>query len=422
MESVRDCATVGNMQDRDLYARILGIEEPWVVEEVGLSLAEGEVVVRVRHSGRGLCCPECSVSYETRYDTRERRWRHLDTCQYRTILIAQVPRVRCKTHGTRQISVPWAESGSRFTALFEALVIDWLKEASIKSVARQMGLTWDQVSGIMERAVSRGLARREVELPTHIGVDETSFQKRHEYVTVVSRPDGAVVHVADGHGKAALDEFYGQFSTEELRSLEVVAMDMWNPYIQSTMENVPGASEKIAFDKFHVAKHLSDAVNKVRHEENRELTQRGDGRLKGSRYKWLMNPNNMDEEVWREFAALRESSLRTARAWAYKEAAMMLWDYQSVAWTRKVWQRWYRSAIRSRLKPMKKVARMVKSHLDGIVTAVVKRATNARAEGINSVIQGIKYRARGYRNRVRFRNAIYFHLGKLDLYPETLRA
>src|SRR5205085_4425672 len=133
---------------------------------------------------------------------RERRWRHLDTCQYRTILVAQVPRVECAEHGVKTVRAPWSEPGSPFTALFEALVIDWLRAvASTRRVAKQLGLTWDQVDGVMQRAAARGLERRKLEAPRHVGVDETSFQKRHEYVTVVAETErGVVHHVADGHG------------------------------------------------------------------------------------------------------------------------------------------------------------------------------------------------------------------------------
>ena len=328
-----------------------------------------------------------------------------------------MPRVHCERHKVKQVAAPWSESRSRFTAPFEAVVIDWLKEASTAAVALQMGLSWDEVDGIMQRAVQRGLERREVQAPQRIGVDETSFQKRHEYVTVVNDLDGHVLHVADGRGKESLEEFYKQFDGEQLAHIQTVAMDMWEPYIRVTTQYVADAQEKIAFDKFHVAGHLGDAVDRVRRAEHRRLAGEDDQRLKGSRYAWLRNPENMDEERWEQFAELRDSALQTARAWGYKEHAMTLWAYRSRAWARKAWLAWYRSAIRCRLEPVKRVARMVKRHLDGIVTAVVDKVTNARAESINAGIQKVKYSARGFRNRKRFRNAIYFHLGGLDLYP-----
>ena len=258
------------MRDKELYARIVGIEAPWRVEDVELNLQQGEVVVRVAHDGGPLRCPECGRP-ANRYDTRQRRWRHLDTCQYRTILAAEVPRVQCEHHKVKQIEVPWSESRSRFTALFEAVVIDWLQEATTAAVAQQLGLSWDEVDGVMQRAVQRGLQRREVQLPARLGVDETSFQKRHEYVTVINDLDGKVVYVADGRTKESLEKFYKQFDSEQLAQVHTVAMDMWEPYISVTTQYVPDAENKIAFDKFHIAGHLGDAVDQVRRAEHRRL-------------------------------------------------------------------------------------------------------------------------------------------------------
>lgn len=409
------------MRDTDLYGRILGIEPPWRVSGVELRLEDGEVEVSVEHGGAGkLPCPECG-SPSSRYDTRSRQWRHLDTCQYRTILRADVPRVECSLHGVKTIRVPWSESGSSFTALFEALVIDWLRAANTSAVARLLGLSWDQVDGVMQRAVRRGLARRELEVPRHLGVDETSFQKRQEYVTVVADTTrGVVQHVADGRGKGALAGYYAGFATEELEGLQSVAMDMWGPYIAATMAAVPQAEDKIAFDKFHVAMHLGSAVDRVRREENRLLREQGDETLKGTKHLWLYHPDNLPQERAPQFDELVEKALKTSRAWMLKELAMEMWQCRDRESAEEIFRAWYSWAIRSRLAPIKRVARMLKRHLHGVLNAIVARVTNARIEGLNTMIQWLKRSARGFRNRDRFRNAIYFHLGGLDLYPDAL--
>jgi len=409
------------MRDTDLYAQILGVEQPWRVTGVELRSSQGEVEVSVEHEGSApLKCPMCGASV-TRYDTRLRRWRHLPTCQYRTILAAQVPRVRCPEHGVKTIQVPWAEPGSGFTALFEALVIDWLREASTSAVARQLDLSWDQVDGVMQRAVERGLARRQLEVPRRIGVDETSFQKRHEYVTVVADLEGGVVqHVADGRGKEALGIYYESFSEEELAQIETVAMDMWRAYIAATSEALPGAESKIAFDKFHVAMHLGTAVDRVRREENRILRERGDDSLTNTKHLWLYHPDHLPEKSSAQFDQLVHKALKTSRAWMLKELAMEMWEHRDPHAAEKIFNAWYSWAIRSRLDPIKKVARMIKRNLQGILNAIAAGVTNARLEGINTVIQGLKRTARGFRSRPRFRNAIYFHLGGLDLYPDSL--
>lgn len=406
------------MRDHELYARILGIQPPWRVREVKLQLEAGEVQVFVAADPAAFVCPTCSKQ-SPGYDHRERRWRHLDTCQYRTILIADLPRVQCEEHGVMQVAVPWSEPGSRFTALFEALVIDWLQEASLTAVARQLDLSWDEVDGIQARAVARGLARRKLEPARRIGVDETSFQKGHEYVTVVTDLDRRVVlHVADDHYDGSLDRYYESVGAEGVSRLEVVCMDMWRPYVGATFRHVPDAGRKIAFDKYHVARLLSIALNRIRSQEHRELRADGDERLTRTKYCWLTNPKNMDAAQARQFAPLKRSALRTARAWAIKELAMSLWDYTSRSWAEKAWKRWLRWALRCRLEPIRRVAETLRKYLWGILNAIILRATNALAEGMNSKIQTIKRRACGYRNRQRFRNAIYFHLGGLDLYPE----
>jgi len=407
------------MRDKDLYAQILGIKSPWQVASVELDVTEGEVTVEVeRDAGRRACCPTCGKE-SPGYDSRRRRWRHLDTCQYKTILVADVPRVKCEDHGVVTVSVPWAEPGSGFTQLFEALVIDWLKEASTLAVSRLMKLSWNAIDGIMQRAVERGLSRREDVCVAHLGIDETSFRKRHDYVTVVSdQKAGTVMHVGEDRKKEGLKDWYGGLPEDQREAIESVSMDMWPAYINATLESIPDAQEKIAFDKFHVAKYLGEAVDKVRRREHKALMKEGYEDLKGSKYDWLYNPENMTRDQKRRFKSLRDSTLKTARAWAIKELAMSLWHYVSKTWARKGWEQWLSWAVRSRLDPIKEVAKTIKEHLWGILNAIVLKVSNGPAESINSRIKTIKVRSRGFRNKTRFANAIYFHLGGLDLYPE----
>ena len=407
------------MRDRELYARILGISAPWHVSDVVLDLPNGKVEVIVEHRGEARC-PQCGKSCPG-YDTRRRHWRHLDTCQLQTYLVADVPRVECAGHGVVQVATPWSDPGSRFTSLLEAVVIDWLKEASFSAVSRRLDLTWDEVDGIMARAVRRGLARRDDEAPKRIGLDETSFQKRHEYVTVVTDLDRRrVLAVLDGRTKEAVDAHFASVPASFRASVEVVAMDMWRPYMDAAARWLPSA--RVCFDRFHVARHLGDAVNTVRKEEHRRLRSEGDRTLVGTKYLWLESPSRMTPERHTLLSRLKDACRRTGRAWALKEMASRLWGYRSLAWARKAWQAWVGLAARSRLEPMVRAARMVRNHLAGILNAVVLRATNAVAESMNARIQRIKRMACGYRNRERFRNAILFHLGGLDLYPAAASA
>lgn len=408
------------MEDRKLYAKILGVRAPWGVQDVVLNHKDGDLTVKIVRQSGNCRCPVCGAQ-ASGYDHRIRRWRHLDTCQYRTIIEARVPRVKCPEHGVHQIKVPWSEENSRFTELFEALIVSWLQDASIEAVARHFGLSWDAVDGIMQRAVARGLARKETRELKRIGVDETSYRKGHNYLTVVTDLEkGTVEYVAEDRTTDTLSAFYKSLPEQMRENIETVAMDMWPAFMKATMRHVPGAEEKICYDKFHVAQHLGNSVDKVRRQEHKALRKEGRDELTGTKYWWLHNPANIRDAKWYgQFNELRKANLKTARAWAIRQEAMGLWHYRSRAWAYKAWRKWYGWAIRSRLEPVKKTARMIKKHLDGIVNAVVHQVSNAGAESMNSRIQGLKKRARGYRNTERLKTVIYFHFGGLDLSPAT---
>ena len=407
------------MNDLALYSGILGIKLPWKVTEVRPELADGLITIRVEiPASEKLSCPECLDECPV-HDHRRRRWRHLPTCQYQTIIEAEIPRVRCPKHKVRQVRVPWAEAGSSFTALFEAVVIMWLKEASFSAVAKNLDITWDQVDGIQQRAVRRGLARRAPVCPKRIGVDETSYRKGHDYVTVVSGLGGGdgVLYVSDGHGKDALNGFYSQFKPEQLAGIEAVSMDMHGPFIWSTVDYLKDPELKICFDWFHVVQHLTQAVDKTRRAEHRELLKTDDRRLAKTKYWWLHRKGGERASVRAQFRELKRSALKTALAWAMKEAAANIRGYKVMGWARRAWTIWIEWAMESGSVFMVTVAKMIRYHLIGILNADILKVTNARAESLNAKIQKVKRMACGYRNKERFKNAIYFHLGELDMSP-----
>lgn len=409
------------MYDRELYAKILGIGSPWTVSRVDLDLQKGgEVLVWIEHDDDDeQRCPQCHVESKV-HDRVLRRWRHLDTCQFKTILTAHVPRVKCAEHGVLQVPVPWAEKNARLTSLFERLVIDWLREASTAAVAKNLKLSWKQVDGVMQRAVLRGLKRRKKQTPTHIGIDETSFQKRHEYVTVITDTTaGTVVEVIDDRQKEPLEKALKTLGKVALSKIESVAMDMHAPFIAAVKACVPEAGRKIAFDKFHVIAHLTKAVNQVRREEHLSLMEEGDGSLKGSRYLWITGKENLTEDQTQQLKTIKKIALKTSKAWMHKEIARNLWFFETKTAALRAWKKWCADATRSGIAPIQKAATMVLNHLQGILTAILLKVTNARGESMNNKIQHLKKIAYGFRNRKRFKNAILFHLGGLDLYPRA---
>ena len=233
--------------------------------------------------------------------------------------------------------------------------------------------------------------------------------------------EGRVLHVADDRNSESLDSFWQELSEKQKTNIRSVNMDMWPAFIKSVRAHVSNADDKIAFDKFHVAKHLNEAVDKVRKQENKQLLSAGDKRLKGTKYDWLRNASNTDGRSRREFNQLARSVLKTSRAWAIKELAMTLWHYGCRGWAMAGWKKWLSWACRSRLKPVQAAAKTIKKYLWGIINAILLKTSNGRAESMNSQIQRVKRRACGFRNKERFKTAIYFHLGGLDLYPMGIR-
>jgi transposase len=408
------------MRDIDLYRQVLGLEKPWAVGRVDLDVAGHRVDIWVEHeSGVVWSCPQCGRELSCRDHAEERVWRHLDTCQFQTHLHARIPRVDCPEHGVVQVRVPWAEARSRFTLLMERLVIDVLTQcATVSGACRLLGLSWDEAWGVMERAVARGQRRKQAKVIPHVGVDEKAFRKGHDYMTVVCDLDAAsVAYVAEDRTTASLEGYWKGLSQAQLEGIESVSMDMWPAYIGATLAQVPGAQDKIVFDRFHIMQHMNAAVDAVRKQEHKELLAQEDDTLKGTLHVWRYARENLPDRYRATFVWLRRLNLKVGRAWAIKESLRALWDYTSLGWAKRFFVRWFWWATHSRLEPVREVAHMLKRHLPNILTYCKLRVTNAVAEGLNSKIMAIKRRACGYRNKEHFKIAIYFFCGKLDLYP-----
>lgn len=410
------------MESTELYRQLLGLAAPWTIDRIELDIARQHVEVHVGHpTGQRFACPECGRELGVYDHLAERVWRHLDSCQFLTYLHARAPRVSCPEHGVRQASLPWAEPSSRFTHLFEGLAIDILLAANVKKAAEILRVTWDEAWHIMERAVIRGRTAKGAGIPARMGVDEKAIAKGHRYMTLVcDLEDATVEYIGEDRKESSLRAYFEAFSQESREAVEAISLDMWPAYIKACRANVPGANEKMVFDRFHLMRHVLDAVDKVRKREHKTLMQAGNDTLSRSKYLWLTNPQNIREKSRDHFNALKAMTLKTARAWALKEALRKLWSYQSQAWAIKFWKRWYFWATHSRLAPMIEAAKLIARHLPNVLTYFKHRITNAVAEGLNSKIATVQKRACGYRNPNHFKIAVYFHCGGLNLYPAAL--
>jgi transposase len=408
------------MHERELYERLLGLSAPWFVADVKLNTVAQQVDVFVEHTqGTSFSCPECGNACPVYDHTAERQWRHLDTMQFKTMLHARPPRVRCQEHGIKQASLPWAEKNSRFTLLFERFAIDILQATqTVKGAQGILGTTWDETWHILRRAVARGQARKAAKPMPRIGIDEKAFRKGQNYVTLLYDLDRSTVEaISDGNDTESGNACFAQLSKHQIDSVEAIAMDMSAAFVKSAKANIPLAEMKIVHDRFHIMKLASEAVDRVRRAEHKELKSIGDTSLTGTRFIWLTAFERLSENQQERFDDLIDSSLETGKAWAYKEMLRGLWACPDEATALGYFRNWYKRVIHTKLEPMKRVARTIKERLANVVSYCTHGITNAVAEGINSKIMAIKRRVGGYRNRENFKTAIYFYCGGLELYP-----
>ena len=408
------------MQDLELYQQILGVASPWTVCAVALDRAEQEIRVRVEHPrGAQFPCPECRRELACYDHAEERRWRHLDSCQFKTVVVAAPPRVKCSEHGVKTVGVPWAERNTRFTLMFERFAIDvLLVTQTVKGAQAILRTSWDETWHIATKAVARGQKRKAERNMPRLGIDEKAFRKGREYLTLLYDLDASTVEaIADGRDAAAGNACFAQLSDQQIAAVEAVAMDMSQAYVKSARESLPDADGKIVHDRFHVMQLVTHAVDLVRRGEHRELLRTDDRRLARTKYLWLTNSADLTERQHERMDQAFHRQLQTGKAWAYKEMLRDLWACDSAARATLHFQRWYGRVIRTKLGPLKKAARTIRQRLSQVVSYCTHRITNGVAEGLNSKIMAIKRRCGGYRNRANFKTAIYFHCGGLDLHP-----
>lgn len=406
------------MRDTDLYWHLLGLAAPWTVERVELSVEKQRVDVFVEHPvGLQWRCASCTHS-GTLYDhSDERVWRHLDSCQFLTYLHARIPRIQCPEHGVVQVAVPWAEPRSRFTLLFERLAVAVLKQCHVQGAAELLHLSWSEAMHLMQRAVERGQAREQNQpLPKQLGIDE-----KHTPCGVLTLVNDVgkkrVKKILVGKTKAPLKEYLESYPEAERQAVQAVAMDLCDTFYGAVAATIPDSADKIVYDRFHVMQMVSKAVNQVRQQENAYLLRRGDKRLQGTRYLWGYSDENVPDTQREKLERLKADKLQTGRAWALKEFLRTLWTCTDRPSALNVFRKWHGWAQRSRLEPIKDVARRLAARLSNILTFVEHRLTNALSEGLNSAISTLVRRAYGYRNLQNQITAIYFYQGGLDLTP-----
>jgi len=403
------------MSETLLYQKVLGLKAPWLVSNVQLDEEHQRITVVVDyvHSG-DLVCPVCRGSAR-HYDSRPRTWRHLDTCQFETIIHSNVPRIHCPNHGYQTLQVPWACESSRYTELLEMRVLAMLAMSTLNAVSKFFKLSWGAIDRIMERAVSRGLAHRTTCSTESLLIDETAIKKGRDYVTVLSNSQGQVLAVSDGRTKASFNACFEQLPSYTKSKTKTICMDMSPAYISAAKAAFPDAEKRIAFDHFHIAKLLTEAVNAIRRDEIYRLSPSMRQEAHRTRFFWLKQRHNLPAHSQERLNKLVPSLMDTALAWYFKEQARDIWYGNCVRGTKQRWLEWIVLVKASNIKALISVAETVESKLWGILNAMRFGVSNGPAEAINSQIRLLRVKAMGYRNTERFKRAILFHFGRLDM-------
>jgi transposase len=410
------------MQAEDLYKKILGIELPWLISHIEIDDKTHHVTVALCHASFSkFPCSKCGTLCSVHDHQRERVWRHLDTCQYETHLKAAVPRVKCGTCGIIRASIPWAQPYSRFSELFECHAIDILQSCQvIERSALQLRITPDQLNYLMKKSVERGLAlRQKASIPIKkLAIDEKSRQTGHNYVTILSDADeGKVLEVSEDRTIESVRKVYNTLNTKQLESVESVAMDMWSAFETVTKVVVPQAD--VVHDRFHLSGYLNNAVDITRRAENKKLVKNEDTALQNTKYLWLTNPNNLTQKNKDKLDEIIKNNKAPNLLIAYqlKEEFKNFFNCPNAEAATQFFKHWQQSVQKSGNTQLIKVATMFDKHFTGILSYIKHQVTNAIAEGLNSRIQQLKAKARGFKSATAFRLAILFHFGKLYLYP-----
>jgi len=314
---------------------------------------------------------------------------------------------------------PWAEPWARVTRALSNAVARLARELSWQGTARQYGLNWKTVAGIVKRAVRYGLRTRK-RPPVHvIGIDEVSRRKGQVYLTVVYDLERRVLlWVGEDRTEEAVKKFFPEeMGRRRCSTLQVVCMDMWAAYVNLVKEYA--AQAQILFDRFHIVKHLQEAVDEVRRSEMRRLSGQEKVTFKSSRWLLLKNPWNLTTDQKERLSTLVRWNTPIVRAYYLKESFQLFWEYKQEERAEDLLSKWRRSAMRSRLEPFKRFVKMLRSHLDGILPWTKLRLSNGAVEGMNNKIKSISHRSFGFRSSQHFIAAIYHCCSKLPLPAES---
>ena len=403
---------------KDFFDKILDFGEEWEITGIETDPIGQEVYIDIAYTNFDHTDTSTGRPAKLYDHTPVRQWRHLDMLQYKCFIRGAIPRIKCDDGTVKQLEIPWAKNFNRYSYLFEILVIKVLQATKNQTqTANLLRCGFGMVNRILHKSTERGLERRDLSKREirYLSIDEKSFKKGQDYITVLSDPvSAAVLDVAHGRDTHTTKKLLRDtLDQEQRKGVGVISMDMWKPYINAAKEVLPDAEQ--VHDKFHLIAYLNKSIDQVRRRETKKNPE-----LKGSRYALLKNQENLTEKQQTVFQEIKQSNLDAAKTWYIRENFKSLfgitnYDVDALG----LLKNWANDSFMQGIKEVNKVVLMFLSHAKGIVNSLISTITNAMAERLNGKIQEIKTVGRGYRTFKNFRSAILFFHGKLDLYPLT---
>jgi transposase len=406
------------MPDLDLFQRALALEEPWEVVDSNFDAERRRLDLRIDFpKGSRFPCPVCGVADCKVKDTEPHTWRHLNFFQYEAYLTARVPRVICPEHGVRQVQVPWTRERSDFTLLFEAWVMALVSEMPVKLVAELVGEHDMKIWRIVHHYVDEAVEAQDLSQTEQLGIDDTSFRRGQDYVTVFADLDPAerrAVFVCEGRDAQTVEQFVGFLEDHggDRDNIVEVCQDMSQAYSAGVRDHLKKA--QVTFDRFHVKQKLSEAIDAVRRQEAKKHNEL----LKNTRYLWLKRPDNLTVKQLDWLDVLLLEPLDIVRAYELALKFDDFYELTDAGEAEEYLRRWVTEARGSGLEPLAAFTETLEAHWSGVLRWHRTRVSNGLLEGLNSLIQTAKRKARGYRSARNYKTMIYLVVGKLNAGPQ----
>ena len=395
------------MRDTDLFQAALGLSSPWTVARCEFAADDGGLDLYLDFPrGSRFACARCGRAGCPVHDAKEETWRHLDFFQHRALLHARAPRVTCPECGTLKVGVPWARAGSGFTLLFEAYVLALAKAMPVANAAERVGEHDTRLWRIVEHYVWRAVEAMDLSDVRRIAADETSARRGHDYISLfIDMARRRVVYVAEGKDAATVKAFADFLEAHggDRDAVTDASIDMGAAFEAGIKENFPNAA--ITFDKFHVIKLANEAVDEVRRQEAKDNFQ-----IKGRRYIFLKNVDNLTLEEKEALSRLEAQNLDTTQAMQIRMNLQQLFKMEAKT-ARRFLDRWQAWVKVSDLGPMKKLAKTIMAKADGILRAIETGLSNGLMEAINGNVQAAKRKAKGYRSKRNLKTIVYLIAG-----------